>query len=90
MTTRQATVQLTTPDEMRGRALSLQTLAAQSANNIGTVEVGLMSSWIGSGSTMVVGGVISLGATLVIWRLMRGISSYRYPPDPERGHTRPP
>ncbi len=80
MTTRQATVQLTTPDEMRGRALSLQTLAAQSANNIGTIEVGLMSSWIGSGSTMVVGGVFSLGVTLVIWRLMRGIRSYRYPP----------
>ena len=83
MTTRQVTVQLTTPDEMRGRALSLQNLAAQSANNIGTIEVGLMSSWIGSGSTMVMGGAISLGATLVIWRLMRGIRSYRYPPSPK-------
>ena len=83
MTTRQVTVQITTPDEMRGRALSLQNLAAQSANNIGTIEVGLMSSWIGSGSTMVMGGAISLGATLVIWRLMRGIRSYRYPPSPK-------
>lgn len=81
MTMRQTTVQLTTPDEMRGRALSLQTLAAQSANNIGTLEVGLMSAWIGAGGTMVVGGVISLSAIALIWRRFRGIRSYRYPAD---------
>ena len=79
MTTRQATVQLTTPDHVRGRALSFQTLAAQSANNVGTLEVGLVAAAIGVGGTMILGGVVSLAATLVIWRTVRGIREYRYP-----------
>ncbi|MCH7801262.1 MAG: MFS transporter, partial [Chloroflexi bacterium] len=36
MTTRQTTVQLTTPDNMRGRAVSFHSVPAMSANNLGT------------------------------------------------------
>lgn len=79
VTMRQTTVQLTTPDYMRGRTLSFTTLSAQTANNVGTIWVGFMSAWIGEGSTMILGGVVSLLATLVIWRTVRGIREYRYP-----------
>jgi MFS family permease len=79
VTMRQSTVQLTTPDHMRGRTLSFTTLSAQTANNVGTIWVGFMSAWIGEGSTMILGGVLSLAATLVIWRTVRGIREYRYP-----------
>jgi predicted MFS family arabinose efflux permease len=79
VTLRQSTVQLTTPDHLRGRTLSFTTLAAQTANNIGTIWVGFMSAWIGEGKTMVLGGVLSLIATLVIWRTVSAIRNYRYP-----------
>ena len=79
MTTRQTTVQLTTPDNMRGRAVSFHSVSAMSANNIGTFEVGFMSQQVGAGNTMVLGGVISVIVVFAIWRLMRGIREYRYP-----------
>ncbi len=79
MTTRQTTVQLTTPDHMRGRAVSAHSVSAMSANNLGTFEVGFMSEQIGANNTMILGGVISLAVVIAVWRLMRGIREYRYP-----------
>lgn len=76
---RQATVMLTTPDAMRGRAFSLMILAAQTANNLGTIWVGLWAGLIGAANTMVLGSAISIAATLVIWRWWRPIREYRSP-----------
>ena len=76
---RQTTVQLTTPDHMRGRAFSFMILAAQTANNIGTIWVGFWAAAIGPGNTMVMGGVIAIVATLLVWRVWRPIREYRYP-----------
>ena len=78
MTTRQTVVQLTTPDNMRGRAVSAHSLAAMTANGIGQAEVGFMSDVIGASNTMMLGGAISLIATLLIWWLIKGIRLYRY------------
>ena len=60
MTTRQTTVQLTTPDHMRGRAVSAHSVSAMTANNLGTFEVGFMSEQIGADRTMILGGLISV------------------------------
>ena len=79
MTTRQTTVQLTTPDHMRGRAVSAHSVSAMSANNLGTFEVGFMSEQIGADRTMILGGMISVIVVIAIWRLVRGIREYRYP-----------
>lgn len=76
---RQTTVMLTTPDHMRGRAFSLMVVAAQSANNIGTIWVGAWAAWIGAANTMVLGGIISIVATLVIARIWSPIREYRSP-----------
>ena len=76
---RQTTVQLTTPDEMRGRASAFLVLAAQSANNIGTLWVGLWSALIGEPATMTMGAFIAFGATILIWRAWRPLRDYRYP-----------
>ena len=76
---RQATVQLTTPAEMLGRASSVQSAAAQTANNIGTLEVGLLAGAIGASNTMLIGGAFALAATVVIWRSVPAIRDYRYP-----------
>lgn len=76
---RQTTIQLTTPDHMRGRAFSFMILAAQTANNIGTIWVGFWAAAIGPANTMVMGGVIAVVATLAVWRVWRPIREYRYP-----------
>ena len=74
---RQTTVLLTTPDEMRGRAYALMILAAQTANNIGTIWVGFWAGAIGAGNTMVMGGIISITATAAIWYVWKPIAKYR-------------
>ena len=74
---RHTTVMLTTPDEMRGRAFALMILAAQTANNIGTIWVGAWVGTIGAGNTMVLGGIISITATALIWRLWKPIREFR-------------
>jgi predicted MFS family arabinose efflux permease len=79
VTMRQAIVQLTTPDSLLGRAASIRTFAAMSANSMGQVEVGILSSAIGAGHTMLIGGVLSVLFVLVVWRLVPSIRRYRYP-----------
>ena len=74
---RHTTVMLTTPDRMRGRAFALLVLAAQTANNIGTIWVGAWAGAIGAGNTMVMAGFLSIGATFLIWRLYRPIREFR-------------
>lgn len=74
---RQTTVMLTTPDHMRGRAFALMILAAQTANNIGTIWVGAWAGAIGASNTMILAGVISIAATGVIWRVWRPIRDFR-------------
>jgi MFS family permease len=78
MTSRQAIVQLTTPDNMRGRASAAHSLAAMSANGIGQFEVGVMSGMIGASKTMYIGGVISIIVVFLIWWLVKGVRQYRY------------
>jgi len=76
---RQSIVQLTTPNQMRGRAVALQVLAAQTANNLGTLEVGFLTVATGLSFTLAFGGTAALLMTLAIWRVMPGIRHYRYP-----------
>lgn len=74
---RHTTVMLTTPDHMRGRAFALMILAAQTANNLGTIWVGAWAGTIGAANTMMLGGVISVIATALIWGLWRPIREFR-------------
>jgi MFS family permease len=76
---RQSIVQLTTPDQMRGRAVALQTLGAQTANNIGTLEVGFLTAAAGLSFTLIFGGAAALAFTIGAWRLVPGIRNYRFP-----------
>ena len=49
-----------------------------SANNIGQVEVGMLSGIIGAGQTMLIGGVLSVLFVVIVWRFLPGIRRYRY------------
>jgi MFS family permease len=77
VTVRHSTVMRTTPDAMRGRAYAVMILAAQTANNVGTIWVGFWAGAIGADDTILLGGVLSLLATLAIWRLWTPIRAYR-------------
>ena len=79
MATRQTTVQLTTSDSMRGRAVSFSSVSAMTANNLGTFEVGFMSEIIGAGNTLILGGAVGIAVVLLVWMMVRGIREYRYP-----------
>lgn len=81
VTVRQAIVQLTTPDPLIGRAASIRTFAAMSANNIGQVEVGVLSGVIGAGPTMLIGGALSVLFVAIVWRCLPSIRRYRYEAD---------
>ena len=74
---RTATVMLTTPDHMRGRAFSLLFLTASSANNIGTIWVGFWAGNIGAANTMIMAGFISMLATALIWLVWKPIREFR-------------
>ena len=78
VTVRQAIVQLVTPDQLLGRAASIRTFAANTANNIGQVEVGMLSATIGAGETMLIGGVLSVLFVVIVWRFLPRIRRYRY------------
>ncbi|MAR34100.1 MAG: hypothetical protein CL714_01010 [Chloroflexi bacterium] len=78
MTMRQTIVQLTTPDRLIGRASSAHSFAAQSANNIGQMEVAFLAVIIGASGTMIVGGALSIFIVITIWFKVPGIRNYRY------------
>jgi hypothetical protein len=79
MTVRQTTVQLTTPDDMLGRALSFFSIAATTANNLGTVWVGTFTALMGAENMLLLGVALSLSTTWLTWKLVPGIRTYRYP-----------
>jgi MFS family permease len=77
VTVRQAIVQLVTPDRLLGRTASIRTFAANTANNVGQVEVGMLSGAIGAGNTMLIGGILSVIFVCIVWRALPGITRYR-------------
>jgi predicted MFS family arabinose efflux permease len=79
MATRQTVVQLTTPDDIRGRASSFHEVSAESANNLGTIQVGFMSQQIGPANTLILGGIISVIVVTATWALISGVRRFRYP-----------
>ena len=79
MASRQTIVQLTTPDNVRGRAVSFHEVSAESANNLGTIYVGFMSQQFGTRNTLVTSGFISMIVVVATWVLIRGVRRFRYP-----------
>lgn len=87
-----ATVQLLSPDWVRGRAVSLWLLAYAGMVPVGSILAGIIAEWIGAGPTMVVlsGATVFLGLVAGL----RGVQdpSSVHPPEftPRRTHHHPP
>ena len=60
--------QLLTPDEMRGRMMSLTQLSTKGGPQLGEVESGLAAQWLGVPMAIITGGV---GCILAAWLVVR-------------------
>jgi MFS family permease len=58
---RSTILQLVTPDHMRGRVASVNTIFVSSSNELGDFESGVMAHWLGTVRAVVVGGCLTLG-----------------------------
>jgi MFS family permease len=60
MVVRGVVTQLNTPDELRGRVASINSIFINSSNELGAFESGLTSRWFGTINAIIFGGIISL------------------------------
>ncbi len=67
---RQTTIQLATPDELRGRVSSVQQVFTQGSTQIGAIESGFVAALMGATFAVVSGGAAAIAvACFVGWRL---------------------
>ncbi|MGZ3421220.1 MAG: MFS transporter [Polyangiales bacterium] len=66
---RQLVVQLSTPDEMRGRVSAVNLVFVGASNELGEFESGLTAAWLGVVPAVVVGGIGTL-AVVGLWTLL--------------------
>ena len=64
---RSTILQLTTPDQMRGRISAINGIFIGSSNEIGALESGLAASLLGLSTSIVFGGVMTLLVVAVCW-----------------------
>ncbi len=60
-------VQLKTPDEMRGRVMSVNSMFINSSNELGQFESGVMAKLMGVVPSVVFGGTMTLLVVIITW-----------------------
>jgi MFS family permease len=63
---RQTLIQMQTPDEMRGRVFSVNSLFYGTSSQIGQFRAGIMAEWFGAVVAVAIGGAALLGA-VALW-----------------------
>ncbi len=61
---RSTLVQLTTPDEMRGRVSAVNMLFIGASNEVGQFESGITAQWFGAVPAVILGGVGTIAVVL--------------------------
>ncbi len=82
---RQTTIQLATPDRLRGRVTAINALFIGSSNQLGAVRAGFMAAATTPTISVVGGGFMCLGVVALIALALPGLRRYRIDaaPDPE-------
>ena len=62
---RQTLIQMQTPDEMRGRVFSVNSLFYGTSSQIGQFRAGITAEWFGAVAAVAIGGAALLGAVAV-------------------------
>jgi MFS family permease len=66
---RSSLIQLSTPDDMRGRVGAVNALFIGTSNQLGEFESGVVAAWLGAVSSVVLGGIGTLVAVAVSLRV---------------------
>jgi hypothetical protein len=68
LVTRNAMIQISTPDTMQGRVAAVHSVTAGASNDLGEFESGLLASAIGGVPACIAGGILATAAALSwIW-----------------------
>ena len=60
-------LQLKTPDELRGRVMSVNSMFINSSNELGQFESGIAAKIMGIVPSVVFGGIMTIGVVIVTW-----------------------
>ncbi|MEO8539014.1 MAG: MFS transporter [bacterium] len=77
---RNTTVQLSTPDDLRGRVSSVNSLFIGASNQLGAVESGLVASVTSATFAVVSGGIGCIAVVGAVWAKLPELRSYRITP----------
>jgi MFS family permease len=78
MSLRQTVSQLTTPDELRGRMVSVNLVFVMGGPQLGELRSGLMTKLLGVQLAIVVGGVACLLTTFLIGKISRSLREFEF------------
>jgi MFS family permease len=70
--------QLTTPDEMRGRVSSVNSMFVNSSNELGQFESGFTARIMGTVPAIVFGGCMTLIVVIITWLKAPGLRKFEY------------
>lgn len=84
-TVQQATIQLETPDAIRGRVSSLHLLAARGGPSLGTANVGMIAGAVGPVAALSLGGLVPVAAAAAVALFGRQVRDYQVPASPHDG-----
>jgi MFS family permease len=71
-------LQLTTPDEMRGRVSSVNSMFVNSSNELGQFESGVAARMLGVVPSVIFGGCMTLLVVVITWFKAPGIRKFEY------------
>ena len=71
-------LQLTTPDEMRGRVSSVNSMFVNSSNELGQFESGFTARIFGAAPAVIFGGVMTILVVIITWIKAPGIRKFEY------------
>jgi len=76
--TRGTIFQLTTPDEMRGRVSSVNSMFINSSNELGQFESGVTARLFGAAPAVILGGCMTVLVVLIMWLKAPDIRKFEY------------
>jgi sugar phosphate permease len=71
-------LQLTTPDEMRGRVSSVNSMFVNSSNELGQFESGFAARMLGTVPSVLFGGVMTILIVIITWIKAPGLRKFEY------------
>lgn len=74
---RQTLVQIATPDDLRGRVNAVNSVSISASNELGDFRAGSMAVLIGTVPAVALGGVVTLGAAALWWRVFPDLRRVR-------------